>query len=128
MIRSLWSPTLLRLWLSGSILWAAPGCFRYHVYQVGGTAGIEGGNQPATEWESRTRHSFFWGLIRQDVPTENCTLGDGTRTGIEEVRVDTNLGFAALTVLTLGIWSPLKVSWKCAKPPAPRGPIDRGEP
>jgi hypothetical protein len=62
-------------------------------------------------------------LIRQDVPTENCTLGDGTRIGIEEVRVDTNLGFAALTVVTLGIWAPLKVSWRCAKPPAPRGPI-----
>ena len=84
MIR-LWSSMLPRLCLFGTILWAAPGCYRYHVYQVGGPAGIEGGNQPATEWENRTRHSFFWGLIRQDVPTENCTLGDGTRTGIEEV-------------------------------------------
>ena len=127
MIR-LWSSTLTRLWLLGAMLWAAPGCYRYHVYQVGGPDGLEQGNQPSTEWETRTRHSFFWGLIRQDVPTENCTLGDGTRIGIEEVRVDTNLGFAALTVVTLGIWAPLKVSWRCAKPPAPRGPIDRVQP
>ena|SRR5580765_384765 len=128
MPRSSWSRGLSRLCLAGTVLVTASGCYRYHIYQVGGPEGIEGGNQPSTEWETRTRHSFFWGLIRQDVPTKNCTLGDGTRTGIEEVRVDTNLGFAALTVLTLGIWSPLKVSWKCAKPPAPRGPIDRGEP
>lgn len=97
------------------------GCYSYHVYQVGGTQDRELGNQPATEWQGKTLHSFLWGNVRQDLPVANCTLGDGTRTGIEEIRVNTNLGYAALTVLTLGIWSPLKVNWRCAKPQGPRG-------
>lgn len=109
-------------------LGASAGCYRYHVYQVGGPGGLEQANQPSTEWESRTRHSFFWGLVRQDIAVENCTLGDGTRTGIEEIKVDSNLGFAVLTVATLGIWSPVTVSWRCAKPPAPRGPIGPDSP
>jgi hypothetical protein len=32
------------------------------------------------------------------------------------VRVKTNLGFALVTVATLGIWCPVQVEWKCGKP------------
>jgi hypothetical protein len=77
------------------------GCYRYRLYQVGGPGGREAGNQPGTEWKEKTLHSFFWGAIRQDVPVDNChSLG---------------------TVVTLGIWAPIKVRWRCAKPSAPGG-------
>ncbi|CAN5629825.1 hypothetical protein BH23GEM10_BH23GEM10_00030 [soil metagenome] len=97
------------------------GCYRYHVYQTGGPELREVGNQPGTEWEHETLHAFFWGAIRQDLPVENCTLGSGQRLNIEEVRVDTNFAFLLASVLTAGIWVPVKVGWRCAKPPVPGG-------
>lgn len=95
-----------------------------HIYQIGGTIGHEQGNQPMTEWQSRTLHSLFWGFVRQDLPVENCSLADGTRTGIEELKIDRTLGQRAVMILTLGFWSPLKVSWRCAKPLGPRGKLE----
>ena len=104
--------------------------FRYensstlHIYQVGGRTGHEKGNQPMTEWQSKTLQSLLWGLIRQDLSVENCSLADGTRTGIEELKIERSLGQRAAMILTLGFWSPLKVSWRCAKPLGPRGKLD----
>lgn len=97
----------------------ASGCYHFHAYQVGGPDGREQGNQPATEWQGATLHGLFWGLFRHDLAIDNSHLGDGTRMGIEEVRVDTNLGYVLLSALTLGIWVPLEVSWRCARPPVP---------
>ncbi len=92
------------------------GCSTYHVYQIGGTEGRELGNQPGTEWKGETKHSFLWGLVRQDVAIENCKLGDGTRINIEEIKVEKNFGCMIATVATLGLWEPVKISWRCAKP------------
>ena len=100
------------------------GCYTYHVYQVGGTEGLEQGNQPGTEWKHKTLHAFAWGALRQDLPVDNCRLGSGQRLGIEEVKVDTNLGYLLASVVTLGIWVPLEVSWRCAKPPVPTGTLN----
>jgi hypothetical protein len=94
------------------------------MYQVGGPAGVEQGNQPGTEWEHATRHSFVWGLVRQDLPVDNCQLANGQRLGIEEVKVETNFGYLLASTLTLGLWVPLDVSWRCAKPPVPTGTLN----
>jgi hypothetical protein len=94
------------------------GCYSYHVYQTGGPEGRELGNQPSTEWTHKTLHSFAWGLIRQDLPAE-CQLGSGQRLGIEEVKIETNLGFVLISAGTLGIWVPVRVGYRCAKPPVP---------
>lgn len=112
----------LTLVLSCSIL--TTGCYTYHIYQVGGTAGREQGNQPGTEWGHKTLHAFAWGGLRQDLPVDNCQLGSGQRLGMEEVKVDTNLGYLLASVVTLGIWVPLDVSWRCAKPPVPTGTLN----
>lgn len=102
---------------------SANGCYYYHAYQVGGPEGREQGNQPATEWQSRTLHALLWGAIRQDLAIDNCQLADGTRQGIEEVRVGTNLAYVFAAALTLGIWVPIEVSWRCAKPPVSSGTL-----
>lgn len=109
----------LRAWLPRVQLLAVCACFTagcasYHVYQVGGPR--EMGNQPGTEWKEKTLHSLVWGAIRQDLPVDNCKLGNGTRTNIEEVRIRSNVGAITATILTLGFWRPLKVGWRCAKP------------
>lgn len=103
---------------------ATSGCYTYHVYQVGGEGGREGGNQPGTEWRHATLHSFAWGAVRQDLPVDNCQLGNGQRFGIEEVKVDTNFGYVLISAATVGIWVPLEVSYRCAKPPVPTDILD----
>ncbi|HEY5749480.1 MAG TPA: hypothetical protein VIU12_25605 [Chryseolinea sp.] len=91
-------------------------CSVTHVYQAGGPAGREMGNQPGTEWGSDRSNVFFWGAIRDDVRIESCKLGDGTRLNIEEIKIEKNLGCQLAGLLTLGIWQPSKISWRCAKP------------
>lgn len=99
-------------------------CYTYHVYQIGGPQGREMGNQPSTEWRYKTLNSFAWGAVRQDLPVDNCKLANGQRLGIEEVKVEDNLGYTLATVLTLGLWAPVRVGWRCAKPPVPTGTLN----
>ncbi|MBP6828782.1 MAG: hypothetical protein KA165_19595 [Saprospiraceae bacterium] len=68
---------------------------------------------PATEYQSKTIHNLCWGLVQpQDIRPMNCEKSNA----LDEVRYSTNLGYAFLTVVTLGIWCPVKVEWKCSKP------------
>lgn len=91
-------------------------CTTVHGYQTGGPGGREQANQPGTEWESKTSNTFLWGAIRQDVFINNCRLGDGSRINIEEFKIEKKAPHIIATVLTLGLWEPMKISWKCAKP------------
>jgi len=72
--------------------------------------------QPGTEFQSRTAHSFFWGLVQnpKEIATPIC---DSLNTnGVALVQVKSNFGYSLITVLTLGIWSPMRIEWKCSKP------------
>jgi hypothetical protein len=72
--------------------------------------------QAGTEFQSKTANSFFWGLVQkpQEIQTPIC---DSLNTnGVAVVQVKTNLGYALITVATLGIWCPMKIEWKCSKP------------
>jgi hypothetical protein len=73
--------------------------------------------QAGTEATTTTANAYFWGLIqspKNGITTPNCDSLNVN--GMAEVQVKTNLGYALITVVTLGIWSPIKVSWKCGKP------------
>ena len=111
--------------LSGLLLaYAGTGCATYHVYQRGGTGGYEEGSQPGTQWsEKRRLNALFWGLVREDYIVDQCKLPDGTRVGFDEVQIETNLGYTIATVLTLGIWVPIDVRYRCAKPPGLSGSL-----
>jgi hypothetical protein len=115
---------LLSLLLVAACAVQGTACYTYHVYQIGGPEGREMGNQPSTEWRYKTLNSFAWGAVRQDLPVDNCKLANGQRLGIEEVKVEDNLGFTLVTVLTLGLWAPVRVGWRCAKPPVPTGTLN----
>ena len=82
------------------------GCYHYRV-TVPDT-------DPATEYESKTMHTFFWGLINDP---EKQVADDCVSNSIDEVRVSTNYGYALITVITLGIWTPMDVEWRCGKEP-----------
>lgn len=65
---------------------------------------------PATDFEKRTVWILFWGWNQQNIRPFNC-YGNG----LAEVRVSTNLGYALISVLTLGFVQPLTIEWECAK-------------
>ena len=73
--------------------------------------------QPGTEFTTRTANAYFWGLLqdpRKGITTPNCDSLDIN--GMSIVRVRTNVGYALITVVTLGIWCPIKIDWACSKP------------
>jgi Bor protein len=99
---------MVPVWLvSGALLLNS--CYTYRV-ATQAQAGAEA-SKPVTA------HSLFWGLVQKPkdfIRTPVCdSLGVN---GMAEVTIKTNLGYAFITVVTLGIWSPMKVQWKCGKP------------
>ena len=73
--------------------------------------------QPGTETSNTvTANSFFWGLIQKPAVIHTPVCDSLGVNGVAEVTMKTNLGYALITVVTLGIWSPMKVEWKCSKP------------
>jgi hypothetical protein len=96
----------------------------YHIYQDLGLGDSQPQNMPGTEWESRNLNNFLWGLIRQDLPITNCRLANGQRLGIEEIRVGRSFMQTLVTFLTLGLWAPARISWRCARPLSQSGTLD----
>jgi hypothetical protein len=93
-------PLLLSLFLFSS-------CYSYRIMTHA---------QPGTEVQTVKAASLFWGLAQspKQLLTPNCdSLG---LNGMAEVRMRTNPGYILLTVITLGIYCPMKVEWKCSKP------------
>ena len=96
----------------------------YLIYQDGGIGDSQPQNMPGTEWKSKNLNCFPWGLIRQDLQITNCRLANGQRLGIEEIRVGRNFLQVLATFLTLGIWAPARISWRCCRPPSQSGTLD----
>lgn len=105
--------TLLAFLLSGLLA----GCSTFHVYQTGGMEDRQPQNMPDTEWIYVKRNSYLWGLVRQDLPIDNCRDSAGTRKGIEEIRVDRTAAQGLASILTLGLWTPVRIGWRCNKLP-----------
>ena len=83
-------------------------CYTYRV-----ATNAQGGSELS---KPVTANAFFWGLVQKppEIHTPICdSLGVN---GMSEVIVKTNLGYAAITVFTLGIWCPVKIQWRCSKP------------
>jgi len=95
---------VLLVWL----LFLLPGCYR---------ARLAPPEMPhATQPKSETVWPMFWGLAQPEIAAGNC-MGNG----VSEVTVSTNFGFVMLTLVTLGITSPVNVEWRCAKDQGPSG-------
>lgn len=105
------SKSLLACFLSALLA----GCSTFHVYQTGGMEDREPQNMPDTEWMYVKRNSYLWGLVRQDLPIDNCRTTGGRRKGIEEIRVDRTAAQGLASILTLGLWTPVKIGWRCNK-------------
>jgi hypothetical protein len=88
---------------------ALSGCYHYRVVTP---------DAPATEYNRTTLHAMFWGLLQHD-----ANVGDCVSDAMVEVRVRNNAGYILLSAVTLGIWVPLDVEWRCAKIPAVEGEL-----
>lgn len=59
----------------------------------------------------RTTWSFAWGLVQPKDINPKC---DSRFNHLDQVTVKNNLGFALISVLSLGIVMPQRVEWECA--------------
>jgi hypothetical protein len=111
--KSLWSLRCLAV-MAG--LLALPGCAQYHL-----TIPSSDSNQPegqASEYQTETMNAYAWGLMLdpQVVGADKCT------DGINDVFVDRNFGQDLASVVTLGLWMPAEVRYRC-KAPGTRGGV-----
>lgn len=82
-----------------------PSC--YHVRTV---ANVE--SQRDANPKSTTVWVMAWGLVQPPpITAPECKSG-----ALQDVRTSTNLGYALITVATLGFVCPLTIEYTCAKP------------
>ncbi len=89
------------------------GCYGYRVDVLQ--------TDPITEPESTTAHSLFWGLIQnpQYILADNCHSN-----ALNDIYITTNYSYAFVTVVSLGIWAPIDIEWRCAEKPKADGHDD----
>ena len=83
-------------------LLVSQGCYHYRV--------IPPQPNPATEYQQKTAHALFWGLLER-----NTTAFDCESNALDEVEVTTNVGYLLIAAVTAGIWVPMRVRWRCSK-------------
>ena len=93
----------------------SPGCYT-HRLATHAQAGTEAS-------ESIVSNVYFWGLLKKPTEIHTPICDELEVNGVAEVTYSSNFGYALITVLTLGIWSPVKVEWKCSKPCQPTGEL-----
>jgi hypothetical protein len=95
------------------------GCYHPRVAAVQQPIGID----PTSQEESETLWSIAWGLAQDSADTSaSC---DGA--ALQSVTAHSNLAFDLLTVITIGFFSPVTVTWRCAKPETPVVDGDNGD-
>lgn len=75
----------------------------------------EPNDEPATKRRAKTAISWLWGVLPETV-TADCD-----RAYLARLDVSSNLGQRLITVFSLGIASPRKVTWDCARRCVPSG-------
>ena len=80
----------------------AGGCYHYRVAPAGSPVADDG--------HRAVRHSLAWGLAQAGTARPDCQGN-----GVAEVTASTNLAFLLVGVVTLGIYVPMTLEWKCAK-------------
>ena len=70
--------------------------------------------------KKKTTWAFAWGLVQPAQINPGCS-----GMGINKVAVRTNLGFALITVATVGLVIPQRIEWCWAPPHEPLRPSQR---
>lgn len=99
---SMRSPGIGKLATVAGLVWMTSGCYHFRVAPIRST--------PADDGHSVTQHALLWGMVQPRAEQPECQ-GNGAA----EVTATTNLGYTLISVVTLGIWMPIEIEWKCAK-------------
>jgi hypothetical protein len=75
----------------------------------------------SSQYLAKTTHAFLWGVIEPQRVADECV-----ENSLVDVRVVTSLPHALAATLTLGLWMPARVEYKCGKRTPAEGVI--GEP
>lgn len=73
------------------------------------------------ELTKRTVHAFFWGALQQNLLPPAPSAAYKTPANCKSMRLvklPVNYGYSLITVATAGLWSPMRVAWKCAEDPS----------
>lgn len=98
-------------------LLALPGCANYQVtIPDSDPIQLQGQDDP---YVGRTMHAYFWGLILDPQVLAAECQGQG----INDVVVDRSFAHDLASVLTLGIWMPVDVRFRCKAPATRPGVI-----
>ena len=62
--------------------------------------------------KEKTVWSYAWGLVQPVNVKAECDCGVNA---IENIQVENNMGYILLSTVSLGLVSPIKVKWYCAK-------------
>lgn len=82
-------------------------CSHYHVHVPEPREG--------TEWQATNMNSYLWGQVQEDLAVACRT------NSINDVRFNRGPHHVVATIVTLGIWSPIEVQYRCARPPMQEG-------
>ncbi len=88
-------------------LWIFPGCANFHV-------DMEDSDPSEDPYRGKVMHAFVWGLIYSP---QNLTTDCDTETGINDIVVNNNYLFNLAGVLTLGLWMPIDIEYRCQAGP-----------
>jgi hypothetical protein len=116
-VRRIVSWTRPRAFLLALLLAATQGCYHYRVAASG-----PAGANPATFARSTTLHDFLWGLVQDESLASVCAQDEA----LARVRTTSNFGYTLLTVVTLGMWAPMRLEYECANPTPATGTIGTG--
>jgi hypothetical protein len=86
----------------GLVLCATFGCFSFTVRSE---------RAEPTPYHSETLHAYLWSLVEMDPVVVATSCGSQ---GISTVRANTNYLYMAVGILSLGLWVPMSVEWRCA--------------
>ena len=108
--------TIIHQWLKlicvVVILVSAPalcGCAHYRV--------ISPDEDPLGDYQTVTSNAYFWGALYEP----EAVVAECQGQGINDVVVRRNLVHDLISVVTLGVWMPIELQYRCKAPPIDGG-------
>ncbi|MDB5156926.1 MAG: hypothetical protein JWR50_1633 [Mucilaginibacter sp.] len=77
---------------------------------------VETKKQEGTEYEQRRVSSLLWGILQNPKVVRTPVCDSLGTPGMSEVYIHRNFGDFLLSAVTVGIYNPATLKWKCSKP------------
>ncbi len=95
----------IRLLVVAALFCILTGCAKYRVT-------IADSDPTDIQHKEKTMHAYLWGAYKAPLVLEAECEGEG----VNDVEIVDNLGYDLLSLITLGIWKPVDVRYRCKAP------------